>query len=161
MKRSYEHPQHFVLEIYDQALGELIPDAIQHLFLARELDWEPFTTLRDADSPRVVRQRWASSSYLSESSGQYYGMPQLETLDVYWIEQSSGPELIAGGFLVLKMTTSAQNAYHPASTLLSNVQLTSLRPFPRPKPHHDPYRTLVLHSTPPVPANQLRANAPD
>lgn len=33
MKRSYEHPQQFVLEIYDQALGELIPDAIQHPFL--------------------------------------------------------------------------------------------------------------------------------
>lgn len=113
MKRSYEHPQHFVLEIYDQALGELIPDAIQHVFFAREFDWELFATLRDADSPRVVRQRWASSSYSSESSGQYYGMPQLETLDVYWIERSPGPELIAGGFLVLKMTTSTQQRLPP------------------------------------------------
>lgn len=36
MKRFYEHPRHFVFEIHDQALGELIPDSIKERFLCTQ-----------------------------------------------------------------------------------------------------------------------------
>lgn len=38
-------------EIYEQALGELIPDAIQHRFFARILCWELLAAMHEAIPP--------------------------------------------------------------------------------------------------------------
>lgn len=40
-------------EIYEQALGELIPDAIQHRFFARNLYWELLAVLHEAFPPSL------------------------------------------------------------------------------------------------------------